>query len=128
MIKKLSNSVREYKKEAIKTSFFVIIEIILDVLIPIVMGLLVDKGINYGNMNNIVLYGFILVICAVIALYFGYLSGKSASIASSGFAKNLRNDIFKKVSDFSFSNIDKFSTSSLITRITTDTTNVQNAF
>ena len=128
MIKKLSNSVIEYKKEAIKTSFFVIIEIILDVLIPIVMGLLVDKGINYGNMNNIVLYGFILVICAVIALYFGYLSGKSASIASSGFAKNLRNDIFKKVSDFSFSNIDKFSTSSLITRITTDTTNVQNAF
>ena len=128
MIKKLSNSVREYKKEAIKTSFFVIIEIILDVLIPIVMGLLVDKGINYGNMNNIVLYGFILVICAVIALYFGYLSGKSASIASSGFAKNLRNDIFKKVSDFSFSNIDKFSTSGLITRITTDTTNVQNAF
>lgn len=128
MIKKLSKSVREYKTEAIKTSFFVIIEIILDVLIPIVMGLLVDKGINYGNIKNIALYGFILVICAIVALYFGYLSGKSASIASSGFAKNLRNDIFKKVNDFSFSNIDKFSTSSLITRITTDTTNVQNAF
>lgn len=128
MIKKLSKSVREYKKDAIKTSLFVICEIIMDILIPIVMISLVDNGINGKNTNIIIFYGVMLIIMAILALLFGYLSGKYASIASSGFAKNLRNDIFKKVSDFSFSNIDKFSTASLITRITTDTTNVQNAF
>lgn len=128
MIKKLSKSVREYKKDAIKTSLFVICEIIMDILIPIVMIYLVDKGINNNNINHIIIYGCSLIIMALLALLFGYLSGKYASIASSGFAKNLRNDIFKKVSDFSFSNIDKFSTASLITRITTDTSNVQNAF
>lgn len=128
MIKRLAKSVREYRKEAIKTSIFVIIEIIFDIAIPIVMSFLVDKGINAGSMKNIIIYGVILIVFALIALYFGYLSGKSASIASSGFAKNVRNDLFKKINDFSFSNIDKFSTSSLITRMTTDTTNVQNAF
>ena len=128
MIKRLAKSVREYRKEAIKTSIFVIIEIIFDISIPIVMSFLVDKGINDGSMKNIIIYGFILIVFALIALYFGYLSGKSASIASSGFAKNVRNDLFKIINDFSFSNIDKFSTSSLITRMTTDTTNVQNAF
>lgn len=128
MIKRLAKSVREYRKEAIKTSIFVIIEIIFDIAIPIVMSFLVDKGINAGSMKNIIIYGFILIIFALIALYFGYLSGKCASIASSGFAKNIRNDLFKKINDFSFSNIDNFSTSSLITRMTTDTTNVQNAF
>lgn len=128
MIKRLAKSVREYRKEAIKTSIFVIIEIIFDISIPIVMSFLVDKGINAGSMKNIIIYGFILIVFALVALYFGYLSGKTASIASSGFAKNVRNDLFEKINDFSFSNIDKFSTSSLITRMTTDTTNVQNAF
>ena len=128
MIRKLSRSVREYKKDAIKTSLFVIIEIFLDILIPVIMSFLVDNGINKGNIKSIILYGIILVFLAISALLFGYLSGKYASIASSGFVKNLRNYIFKKINEFSFSNIDKFSTSSLITRITTDSTNVQNAF
>lgn len=128
MIKELSKSIRDYKKDAIKTSLFVVCEIILDILIPIVMGMLVDNGISVGNVKNIVFYGILLIIGAALALFFGFMSGKSASIASNGFVKNLRGDLFAKINEFSFKNIDKFSTSSLITRITTDATNVQNAF
>lgn len=128
MIKELSKSIRDYKKDTIKTSIFVVCEIILDILIPIIMGLLVDHGISTGNTKNILFYGILFILSAIVALFFGFMSGKSASIASNGFVKNLRQDVFEKVNDFSFKNIDKFSTSSLITRLTTDASNVQNAF
>lgn len=128
MIKELSKSIRNYKKDTIKTSIFVVCEIILDILIPIIMGLLVDHGISAGNTKNILFYGILFILSAIVALFFGFMSGKSASIASNGFVKNLRQDVFEKVNDFSFKNIDKFSTSSLITRLTTDASNVQNAF
>ena len=128
MIKELSKSIRNYKKDTIKTSIFVVCEIILDILIPIIMGLLVDHGISTGNTKNILFYGILFILSAIVALFFGFMSGKSASIASNGFVKNLRQDVFEKVNDFSFKNIDKFSTSSLITRLTTDASNVQNAF
>lgn len=128
MIKELSKSIRDYKKDTIKTSIFVVCEIILDILIPIIMGLLVDHGISTGNPKNILFYGILFILSAIVALFFGFMSGKSASIASNGFVKNLRQDVFEKVNDFSFKNIDKFSTSSLITRLTTDASNVQNAF
>jgi len=128
MVKKLIKVIREYKKETILTPLFMIGEVIMEVLIPFVMAYLIDKGIELGDMKNIVFYGVILIICAIFSLTFGILSGRFASIASNGFAKNLRHDLYYKVQDFSFKNIDKFSTSSIITRLTTDVTNVQQAF
>ena len=128
MIKKLSGCVREYKREAVLSPIFVTLEVIMEVIIPLVMAGLIDYGIDAGSMNEIVKYGAILVICALLSLMFGVLAAKYAATASAGFAKNLRKDMFYNVQTFSFSNIDKFSTSSLITRLTTDVTNVQNAF
>lgn len=128
MVKTLLKSVREYKKATILTPFFVALEVVMEVLLPFVMALLIDQGIEKGNMNVIYKYGFILILFALLSLLFGYLSGRFASIASSGFAKNLRHDMYYKVKDYSFANIDKFSTSSIITRLTTDVTNVTNAF
>ncbi|MBF4692547.1 ABC transporter ATP-binding protein [Fusibacter ferrireducens] len=128
MIKKLLSSVREYKKDIILTPIYVTLETIFEILIPTLMAVLIDSGINPKNMSNILWIGLILVIAAILALLFGILAGRSAAISSSGFAKNLRHDLFYKVQKFSFSNIDKFSTSSIITRMTTDITNVQNAF
>lgn len=128
MVKTLLKSVREYKKATILTPFFVALEVVMEVLLPFVMALLIDQGIEKENMNVIYKYGFILILFALLSLLFGYLSGRFASIASSGFAKNLRHDMYYKVQDYSFANIDKFSTSSIITRLTTDVTNVTNAF
>ncbi|MDD6203530.1 MAG: ABC transporter ATP-binding protein [Firmicutes bacterium] len=128
MIKRLSKSVREFKKTAILTPITVTFEVILEVVIPMLMASLIDSGINKGDMNYILKMGLILIGCCVLSLIFGALAGKFASTASAGFARNLRHDMFDKVQDFSFSNIDKYSTSSLITRLTTDVTNVQNSF
>ncbi|MBE6021533.1 MAG: ABC transporter ATP-binding protein [Clostridiales bacterium] len=128
MIKKLSGCVREYKREAVLSPIFVTLEVIMEVIIPLVMAGLIDYGIDAGSMNEIVKYGAILVICALLSLMFGVLAAKYAATASAGFAKNLRKDMFYNVQTFSFSNIDKFSTASIITRLTTDVTNVQNAF
>ncbi len=128
MVKKLVKSVREYKKSAILTPIFVTIEVILEVIIPLLMAHLIDEGVYNGNMNLVMKIGIILVLCAFFSLLFGALSGMCAAKASAGFAKNLRKDLYFKVQDFSFYNIDKFSTSSLVTRLTTDVTNVQNAF
>lgn len=128
MIRTISKSIREYKKESIKTSLFVVCEILLDILIPIIMGKLVDIGITTGNTKSIIMYGILLISFSIVALFFGFMSGRSASIASNGFIKNVRSDLYKKINEFSFKNIDKFSTSSLITRMTTDATNVQNAY
>ena len=128
MIKKLVKSIREYKKETILTPVFMLCEVFMEVLIPFLMAKLIDLGIDKGDMNQIILYGFYLVLSAVLSLVFGMLSAKFASVASNGFAKNLRHDLYYKVQDYSFKNIDKFSSSSIITRLTTDVTNVQNAF
>lgn len=128
MIKRLSKCVREYKKPAILTPIFVSLEVITEVIIPLLMVDLIDKGIDAGDMNEIVKIGSGLIILAILSLIFGVLSGMFAAKASTGFACNLRHDMYHNVQNFSFKNIDKFSTSSIITRLTTDVTNVQNAF
>lgn len=128
MIKKLLKSVREFKKDALLTPFFVVLEVVMEVVIPAVMALLIDKGIDAQDMGEIWKYGIILVVCAMLALIFGAAAGTYAARASTGFARNLRHDMYYAVQDFSFSNIDKFSTGSIVTRLTTDVTNVQNSF
>ena len=128
MVRKLLRSVREYKKHSILAPVFVIFEVIMEVVIPLLMANLIDFGIDDGNLEYIVNMGVVLVVFALISLIFGILSGRSAAIASAGFAKNLRKDMYYKVQNFSFSNIDKFSIASIVTRLTTDVTNVQNAY
>ena len=128
MIKRLLKSVREFKKDALLTPFFVVFEVVMEVIIPMVMALLIDKGIDGQDMAAIWKYGIILVLCAMLALVFGAAAGTFAARASTGFARNLRHDMYYNVQNFSFSNIDKFSTGSIVTRLTTDVTNVQNAF
>ena len=128
MIKKLAKSIREYKKESILTPIFLSLEVVMEVIIPLLMANLIDKGMYDGNMNEVLKIGLELVGAAMLSLIFGVLSGSVAAKASAGFAKNLRKDLYYKVQDFSFSNIDKFSTASIITRLTTDVTYVQMAF
>ena len=128
MIKKLAKSIREYKKQTILTPLTVAVEVILEVIVPYFMALLIDEGINKSSIPNTVRIGVILIIFTILSLIFGALSGLFAAKAGSGFAKNLRKDLYYKVQEFSFANIDKFSTSSIVTRLTTDVTYVQNAF
>ncbi len=128
MIKKLAASIRQYKKESILTPVYVTFEVIMEIIIPILMAYLIDYGINQNNLSYVLMMGLALLIAAAIQLIFGALAGRSAAIASSGFARNLRRDMYYNVQNFSFSNIDKFSTASIITRLTTDVTNVQNAY
>ncbi len=128
MIKRLSQCIREYKKDAILSPLYVLVESLLDVAIPFVMAGLIDKGIGAGNMSMILRYGAILVGFALVALTFGALSGRSCAHATAGFARNLRHDMFHHLQVYSFSNIDKFSSAGLVTRLTTDVSNVQNAF
>lgn len=128
MIKRLSQCIREYKKDAILSPLYVLVESLLDVAIPFVMAGLIDKGIEAGNMSMILRYGAILVGFALVALTFGELSGRSCARATAGFARNLRHDMFHHLQVYSFSNIDKFSSAGLVTRLTTDVSNVQNAF
>ena len=128
MIRKLAGCVREYKRASILTPIFVTMEVVMEVVIPLLMAKLIDWGIDQGDMAMIVKIGLILVLATIISLAFGVLSGKYAAVASAGFAKNLRKDMYARVQGFSFSNIDRFSTSSIVTRLTTDVTNVQNAF
>lgn len=128
MIKKLLSSVREYKKDTILTPVYVTFESIMEIVIPTLMAFLIDGGITQKNMPYVFLIGLALVAVAAISLWTGVLAGRSAAISSAGFAKNLRRDMFYNVQQFSFSNIDNFSTASIITRLTTDVTNVQMAF
>jgi len=127
LIKKLLKSLREYKKEAILTPLLMVLEVAMEVSLPLII-VQFGKAIDKLQANKMLIWGGIMVLCSVIALVAGMLGGKFAAKASTGFAKNLRQDMFDKVQDFSFSNIDKFSSSSLVTRITTDVTNVQMAF
>lgn len=128
MIKKLARYIQGYKKDSILTPIFVMLEVIMEVLIPFLMADLIDKGIDGGNIPLIIKLGLALLIGAFISLFFGALAGKTAATASAGFAKNLRKGMFYNIQDFSFSNVDKFSNSSLITRLTTDVTNVQMSY
>ncbi len=128
MIKKLLKSVREYKLPSILAPISVTLEVIMEVIIPFLMADLIDYGINAGDMGYIGRRGLILALCCVISLGFGAFSGMFAARASAGFAKNLRHDMYYRVQNFSFSNIDKFSTASIVTRLTTDVTNIQNAY
>ena len=128
MFKKLAKYVKEYKKSAILTPIFVILEVIMEVIIPLLMAKIIDVGIQNGDVKYILEVGGLLIVSAILSLTFGMLSGRFAAKASAGYAKNLRKEMFHKVQDYSFENIDKFSTSSLVTRMTTDVTNVQMAF
>lgn len=128
MLKTLGKSVREYKKPALLTPLLVTLEVIMEVVIPLLMANLIDKGIYAGQMNEILKIGVMLVVASLLSLAFGILSGITASKASAGFDKNLRKDLYYKIQDFSFTNIDKFSTSSIVTRLTTDVSYVQMAF
>ena len=128
MNRKLLHSVREYKKESFLTPVLVCLEVLMEVLIPLLMANIIDVGIANGDMGYIIRMGVLLVVMAMLALIFGAKAGQMGAIASSGYAKNLRHDIFYKIQDFSFGNIDHFSTSSLVTRMTTDITNVQMAY
>lgn len=125
---KLFDNVGEFKWQAILAPIFIILEVVLEVYIPKFMGLLVDRGVEAGNLSNILIYGGIMVLMAVCSLLCGALSARYGAVASSGFARNLRTKLFGKVQDFSFYNVDRFSTGSLITRLTTDVTFIQNAF
>ncbi len=128
MVKKLAKHIREYKKYAILTPILVLGEVILEILIPLIMAELIDQGIDGGSMPEIIKYGIALLISAAVALALGVGAGKTSAVAAAGFAKNLRGDMYDHVQEFSFSNIDKFSTASIVTRLTTDITNVQMAF
>ena len=128
MVRKLLRSVREYKTSSLLAPLFVTCEVILEVIIPMLMANLIDFGIEAGNMQYILKMGLALIICCIVSLTFGALSGKYAAVASAGFAKNLREDMYNKVQEYSFSNIDKFSTASIVTHLTTDITNIQNAY
>lgn len=128
MNRKLLRSVREYKRESFLTPVLVCLEVLMEVLIPLLMAKIIDVGIMEGDMAYIIKMGLLLIVMAMLALVFGAKAGQLGAIASSGYAKNLRHDIFYRIQDFSFGNIDHFSTSSLVTRMTTDITNVQMAY
>ncbi len=128
MIKKLASYIKEYKKASILTPVFVVLEVVMEVIIPMLMSKIIDVGIPNSDIKYILEIGILLTLSAIMSLAFGMLSGRFAAKASSGFAKNLRKGMFYKIQNFSFEDIDKFSTSSLITRLTTDVTNVQMAF
>lgn len=128
MIKKLMKSIREFKGVSIATPLLVAGEVGLEVAIPMLMSMLIDYGINESNMNYVINMGLLLVLCALISLFFGAMAGKTAAKASAGFARNLRHDMFYNLQEFSFVNIDRFSSSSIVTRLTTDVTNVQNSY
>lgn len=124
----LLKSVREYKKQSVMAPLLVVLEVFMEVLIPLEMAKIIDVGIAQGDMNYIIQRGVILVVMAMLALFFGVQAGNMAAVAGAGYAKNLRHDIFYKIQEFSFHNIDHFSTSGLVTRMTTDITNVQMAY
>ena len=128
MIKKLLHSIREYKAASIRTAVFAGLEVLLEIIIPFFMADIIDKGIYRGNMNILLKLGVMMGICVIAGLLLGFFAGAEAANASAGFARNLRKDMYYHIQGFSFANIDKFSTASLVTRLTTDVTNIQNAY
>ena len=128
IVKTLLKCIREYKKESILTPVYMAGEVFMEVAITYVLSLLIDRGITPGNMGEILRIGGLLILCALVSLAFGVMSGRSAAVASTGFAKNVRQDMYYNIQTFSFANIDRFSTASLITRLTTDVTRMQHAY
>ena len=124
----LLSHVKEFKKDSILTPIFMILEVVMEMIIPLLMGAIIDIGVNKGDMKSILLIGLVMVLVALVGLWTGIMGGKCGASASTGFARNLRKAMFRKVQSFSFENIDRFSTSSLVTRLTTDVANVQNAY
>lgn len=128
MIKTLAKQIKEYKKDSILSPIYIAAEVILELLLPFIMASMIDDGVEVGNMKHIVITGLIMLVVAMLSLFCGAMCGKHAAIASTGFAKNVRKSMFDNIQNFSFANIDKFSTAGLITRMTTDVTNVQQAY
>lgn len=128
MLKRLSQCIREYRVDTLLSPLFVCLEVVMEVLIPYLMSRMIDRGINVGDMDYILRLGGVLVVCALLSLVFGACSGHFAANASAGFARNVRHDMYCNIQDFAFENIDRFSTASLVTRLTTDVTNLQNSF
>ena len=128
MLKRLSQSIREFRLPSVLSPVFVSLEVLMEVLIPFLMGKLIDNGIDKADTNYVIRTGILLIVLCMFSLWFGVLAGNYASKASAGFAKNLRHDMYHNVQSFSFSNIDKFSSSSLVTRLTTDVTHLQNSY
>ena len=128
MLKTLGAQVKEYKKDSILTPIFMILEVVMEMIIPLLMASIIDDGVNQGNISHIYQIGILMVIAAGFGLFCGIMGGKYGASASTGFAKNLRKPMFENIQTFSFSNIDKFSTASLVTRMTTDVTNLQNSY
>lgn len=128
MLKTLGAQIKEFKKDSILTPVFMIGEVIMETIIPLLMASIIDDGVTAGNMNHIFIIGALMIVAALCSLTLGILGGQFGSRASAGFARNLRKAMYENIQTFSFSNIDKFSTSGLVTRLTTDVTNMQNAY
>ena len=128
MIKTLFHQIGAYKKDSILTPIYAAAEVIMEILIPFVTAAIIDEGIQAGNMQKVLQYGVIMIVLALLSLFFGIQAGRKAASASTGFACNLRESMYRNIQTFSFSNIDKFSTAGLVTRMTTDVTNMQNAY
>ena len=128
MLKVLGAQIKEFKKESILTPVFMILEVIMEMIIPLLMASIIDDGVNAGNLNHIYKIGVYMIVAALIGLWAGIMGAKYGAKASTGFARNLRKAMYENIQTYSFANIDKYSTSSLITRLTTDVTNMQNAY
>ena len=128
MLKTLAKQIKEFKADSIKTPMFMILEVCMEMVIPLLMASIIDDGVEAGNMKHIFLVGVCMVVIAAIGLYAGLMGGKYGARASAGFARNLREAMYTNIQTFSFSNIDKFSTAGLVTRMTTDVNNIQNAY
>ena len=128
MLKTLVGNLGKYKRSAILSPIMTLCEVVIDMLLPIVISFLIDRGVSVGNMHNVLVYGGLMLIMAFVALFFGVMGARLAADASTGLAANLRRHMYEKIQTFAFANIDRFSTAGLVTRLTTDVTNVQNAF
>ena len=128
MIKTLLAEVKEYKRDSILAPVFITLEVIMEIIIPVMMASIIDNGVEKGNIRHVCIMGLCMIAVAMLSLTFGAMSGKVAARASTGFAKNIRNAMFKNIQNYSFANIDKYSTAGLVTRLTTDVTNVQNSY
>lgn len=128
MIKTLVRQIKEYKSASIVTPIFMILEVAMEMVIPLLMASIIDDGVQAGDMKHIFVIGCYMILAAIVGLFAGVMGGKYGAKASTGFARNLREAMYENIQTFSFSNIDKFSTAGLVTRMTTDVTNVQNAY
>ena len=128
MLKTLASYIKEFRKDSLMTPVYMILEVVMEMMIPLFMASIIDDGVELGNIRHIYVMGLWMIVTALIGLWAGVMGGKYGARASAGFARNLREGMFVKIQDYSFENIDKFSTAGLVTRLTTDVTNLQNAY